>query len=197
MPRRPIFMPAWDIGLLRFCTLLLLSSHSLDGNAGMTLIAIDGPAGAGKTTLAAKFERDLSLENSVSVIHMDDLYAGWENALGEQLTQKLKEIVEAFTSQNTFTISIFNWSSNSFDSFQTIEPTNILIIEGVGAGQKVVRDRGATVYWLDIEPSIGLERVLARDGIEIELQMRRWQIDQARFFESDLTRNHADHIITS
>lgn len=163
----------------------------------MTLIAIDGPAGAGKTTLAAKFERDLSLENSVSVIHMDDLYAGWENALGEQLTQKLKEIVEAFTSRNTFTISIFNWSSNSFDSFQTIEPTNILIIEGVGAGQKVVRDSGATVYWLDIEPSIGLERVLARDGIEIELQMRRWQIDQARFFESDLTRNHADHIITS
>lgn len=163
----------------------------------MTLIAIDGPAGAGKTTFAAKFERDLSLENSVSVIHMDDLYAGWENALGEQLTQKLKEIVEAFTSRNTFTISIFNWSSNSFDSFQTIEPTNILIIEGVGAGQKVVRDSGATVYWLDIEPSIGLERVLARDGIEIELQMRRWQIDQARFFESDLTRNHADHIITS
>lgn len=163
----------------------------------MTLIAIDGPAGAGKTTLAAKFERDLSLDNSVAVIHMDDLYAGWENALDKQLTQKLTNIVEAFTSHSTFTISMFNWSSNSFDSFRTIEPTDILIIEGVGAGQKVVRDRGATLYWLDIEASIGLERVLARDGREIELRMRQWQIDQARFFESDLTRNHADHIITS
>ena len=163
----------------------------------MTLIAIDGPAGAGKTTLAAKFERDLSLDNSVSVIHMDDLYAGWENALDEHLTQKLKEIVEAFTSHSTFTISIFNWSSNSFDSFRTIEPTDILIIEGVGAGQKAVRDAGATLYWLDIEPSIGLERVLARDGLDIEIHMRTWQIDQASFFESDLTRNHADHIITS
>lgn len=163
----------------------------------MTLIAIDGPAGAGKTTLATKFERDLSLNNSVSVIHMDDLYAGWENALDEQLTQRLKEIVEAFTSHSTFTFSIFNWSSNSFDSFRTIEPTDILIIEGVGAGQKIVRDSGATLYWLDIEPSIGLERVLARDGHDIEHHMRTWQIDQARFFESDLTRNHADHIITS
>lgn len=182
---------------LHCCTVPLLLSHLLDGNAGMTLIAIDGPAGAGKTTLAAKFERDLSLNNSVSVIHMDDLYAGWENALNKQLTQKLKEIVEAFTSQSTFRISIFNWSSNSFDSFRTVEPTNILIIEGVGAGQKVVRDGGATVYWIDVDPLLGLERVLARDGLEIELHMRKWQIDQARFFESDLTRNHADHIITS
>lgn len=163
----------------------------------MTLIAIDGPAGAGKTTLAAKLEGDLSHDNSVSVIHMDDLYAGWENALDEKLTQKLKKIVEAFTSHEPFTISIFNWSTNSFDSSRRIEPTDILIIEGVGAGQKVVRESGATLYWLEIEPSIGLERVLARDGHEYELQMRRWQVDQERFFERDLTRNYADRIITA
>ncbi|CAB5108177.1 MAG: AAA family ATPase [Actinobacteria bacterium] len=163
----------------------------------MTLIAIDGPAGAGKTTLAAKLERELSLKNSVCVIHMDDLYAGWENALDEDLTQRLSEIVNAFTSHIQFTISVFNWSSNSFDSYRRIEPTDILIIEGVGAGQKVVREAAATLYWLDIEPSLGLERVLARDGFEIELHMRQWQKDQARFFESDLTRNFADHIISS
>jgi uridine kinase len=163
----------------------------------MTLIAIDGPAGAGKTTLAAKFEREFAPDNSVCVIHMDDLYAGWENALDENLTLRLSEIVNAFKSRTQFTISIFNWSSNSFDSYCTIEPTDILIIEGVGAGQKVVRESGATLYWLDIEPSLGLERVLARDGFEIELHMRQWQIDQAQFFESDLTRNYADFIITS
>ena len=163
----------------------------------MTLIAIDGPAGAGKTTLAAKLEQDLSLKNSVCVIHMDDLYAGWENALDENLTQRLSEIVNAFTSHIQFTISIFNWSSSTFDSYRTIDPTDILIIEGVGAGQKVVRESGATLYWLDIEPSLGLERVLARDGFDIELHMRQWQIDQAHFFESDATRNYADFIITS
>jgi len=36
----------------------------------MTLIAIDGPAGAGKTTLAEQFYKDFSKEQSVSVIHM-------------------------------------------------------------------------------------------------------------------------------
>ena len=38
----------------------------------MTLLAIDGPAGAGKTTFAAKLEAELSLKGTVKVIHMDD-----------------------------------------------------------------------------------------------------------------------------
>ena len=59
----------------------------------MTLIAIDGPAGAGKTTLAAQFQRDFSKVKSVSIIHMDDLYAGWENVFNERLTSTLGVIV--------------------------------------------------------------------------------------------------------
>jgi len=163
----------------------------------MTLIAIDGPAGAGKTTLATKLQTELSKERSVHVIHMDDLYAGWENALGPQLTAILSSIVNAFSAQVEFTVPIFNWVNKSFDSSRTYEPTEILIIEGVGAGQKVVRDAGATLYWLDVEPEIGLARVLNRDGFEIETQMRQWQIDQEKHFISDATRSFAEYLLTS
>lgn len=166
-------------------------------NTGMTLIAIDGPAGAGKTTLAAQFYRDFSPEKSVSVIHMDDLYSGWINALDEGLTSKLAFIVREYNAHRSFTIAIFNWLTMAFDSSLTIEPTDILIIEGVGAAQKIVRAAGATTYWLDIEPTLGLKRVLQRDGFEIESQMRQWQIDQEAHFARDLTRIHADHILTS
>ena len=58
----------------------------------MTLIAIDGPAGAGKTTLAAKFFDEFSTTKTVALIHMDDLYAGWENALDHRLTSRLADI---------------------------------------------------------------------------------------------------------
>lgn len=85
----------------------------------------------------------------------------------------------------------------SFDSTRSFKSSEILIIEGVGAGQKIVRDAGATLYWLDIEPEMGLARVLQRDGVEIESQMRRWQITQDTHFAGDATRMHADHIITS
>jgi uridine kinase len=49
------------------------------------VIAIDGPAGAGKTTLAQEIFRAFSTKSSVQVIHMDDLYDGWGNALSSDL----------------------------------------------------------------------------------------------------------------
>lgn len=163
----------------------------------MSLVAIDGPAGAGKTTLASKFFKDLCNSNTVTVIHMDDLYDGWDNALNEALTQKLKVITEAFFAHEVFHVEIFNWDIMKFDTLQRYEPADILILEGVGAAQKIVRDAGAITYWLDVEPSIGLERVLQRDGFDIRARMLQWQIDQERHFESDLTRIKAHHIVTS
>ena len=163
----------------------------------MSLIAIDGRAGAGKTTLAAKFFEELSVDKSVQVIHMDDLYNGWNNALDERLTKILELIVNAHHNIVAFEIEIFNWNSMSFDSKEEINPVDILILEGVGAGQKVVRDAGATLYWLDIDAEVGIQRVLNRDGNQIASQMKQWQIAQEIHFMRDKTRENAEHIQSS
>jgi uridine kinase len=163
----------------------------------MSLIAIDGRAGAGKTTLAAKFFEELSVDKSVQVIHMDDLYNGWNNALDERLTKTLELIVNAHHNKVAFEIEIFNWNSMSFDSKEEINPVDILILEGVGAGQKVVRDAGATLYWLDIDAEVGIQRVLNRDGNQIASQMKQWQISQETHFMRDKTRENAEHIQSS
>lgn len=163
----------------------------------MSLIAIDGRAGAGKTTLAARFFRELSVKKRVEVIHMDDLYDGWENALDEHLTKTLESIVNAHQKKEGFEIDIFNWQSMSFDSKRQINPVDILILEGVGAGQKVVRDAGATLYWLDIDADDGIARVLKRDGNQIASQMKQWQIAQEIHFMRDMTRENAGHIQSS
>ena len=163
----------------------------------MSLIAIDGRAGAGKTTLAARFFDELSVDKRVDVIHMDDLYNGWENALDEHLTKTLESIVNAHQKKEGFEIDIFNWQSMSFDSKRQINPVDILILEGVGAGQKVVRDAGATLYWLDIDADDGIARVLKRDGNQIASQMKQWQIAQEIHFLRDMTRENAGHIQSS
>ena len=163
----------------------------------MSLIAIDGRAGAGKTTLAASFYEERSADKTVAVIHMDDLYDGWENALGDRLTQTLESIVKSHQSKVAFEIDIFNWQSMSFDSKRVIHPVDILILEGVGAGQKVVRDAGATLYWLDIDAEVGIQRVLNRDGNQIASQMKQWQIAQEIHFLRDKTRENAELIQSS
>jgi pantothenate kinase-related protein Tda10 len=42
------------------------------------IIIIDGPAGSGKTTLAKSLS---GLFEKCPIIHMDEIYQGWENAL--------------------------------------------------------------------------------------------------------------------
>ena len=163
----------------------------------MSLVAIDGPAGAGKTTLAQKFYREFSTHKQVTLIHMDELYDGWNNALSQRLTRQLEIIIEAHVKREAFHLEIFNWVIMKFDELRLYEPADILVLEGVGAAQEIVRRAGAETYWLDVEPSIGLERVLRRDGFHIEGEMRKWQIEQVKYFESDLTRANAQHTITS
>jgi uridine kinase len=163
----------------------------------VTLLSIDGPAGAGKTTLAAHLEAEFSAHSTVRTIHMDDLYDGWEGALGGALTQILGEITSAHLDGKECTVKFFNWQLMKFDREEIIVPTDYLILEGVGAAQKVVREAGATTYWLDIDEETGLQRVLARDGAHIEKEMRQWQIQQSIHFAKDQTRENCEIKITS
>jgi uridine kinase len=163
----------------------------------VTLLAIDGPAGAGKTTLAAQLHAEYSVHSTVRTIHMDELYNGWDDALGQSLTDALQAITSAHLSGLTQTIKIFNWHSMKFDREEVINPTDFLILEGVGAAQKVVREAVAITYWLDIDNDTGLQRVLARDGAHIEKEMRQWQIQQSIHFAKDQTRENCEFKLTS
>lgn len=162
---------------------------------GPHLIAIDGPAGAGKTTLADEVKR--SLAGSVAIIHLDDIYDGWDNALGQSLTENLSRIVENHFLQKKFDLNIYDWSSASFASVRAIDPVEILIVEGVGSVQEVVRTKALATIWVEIDPVIGLERVLARDGEEIRSEMLAWQAAQEDHFAFTKAADLADFVITS
>ena len=161
------------------------------------VLAIDGPAGAGKTTLAAHLVKVLSVSGSLSVIHMDWIYDGWEGALGTSLTEKLSAIIGSLQKGETIKLDIYNWHSGVFDQVREIAPAKVLIIEGVGAAQKLIRDSGATSIWLDIAPEAGMKRVLARDGDAIEAQMKGWLITQDKYFHRDLTPQSTDFSLSA
>jgi uridine kinase len=169
----------------------------LAGSAGVMLLAIDGPAGSGKTTLAAKLEGEYQLSSTVHVIHMDDLYNGWEHALSEELSLKLSEIVQAHQSGKNFNIKRFNWITMEFGETELIKATKVLILEGVGAAQKIVRDAGAKTFWIETSPEIGLQRVLDRDGHHLRDLMLHWQSYQDAHFKVDKTAENCDVKLTS
>jgi uridine kinase len=161
------------------------------------IIAIDGPAGAGKTTLAREMHLALSLEMSVNVIHMDDLYDGWNNALSEDLTQILLYLVRQHKNKKPAVIRKYNWATSSFSESEEIAPADLLILEGVGSGDKELQGDLAALIWIDIDPEIGVKRVLERDGSQVADEMKKWVGAQKEYFSQHSTREKADFILTT
>ena len=161
------------------------------------IIAIDGPAGAGKTTLSHDIKLALAQRYSINEIHMDDLYDGWENALSSQLTDVLSYIVSAHKSSKPISISTYDWHAGAFSPADQLEKSELLILEGVGSGQSAIRDSLAALIWIDIDDSKGVARVLERDGREIENQMSKWLSTQAQHFRDEGTQNAADFVLTT
>ena len=80
------------------------------------IIAIDGPAGAGKSTLAKRIKSNLQEQSGLKtvIVHMDDLYDGWENALTDQLTKTLiNQILIPVSLSKNFGYRKYNWLSQS------------------------------------------------------------------------------------
>jgi uridine kinase len=161
------------------------------------IIAIDGPAGAGKTTLAHEIYLAISLKMSVSVIHMDDLYDGWDNALGTDLSKVLLYLADQHKQMKPAKISRYNWTTSSFEDSEEIAPSDLLILEGVGSGNMAVQDDLAALIWIDIDPEIGVKRVIDRDGAHVADEMRKWLGTQEEYFSQHSTREKADFILTT
>lgn len=159
------------------------------------VITIDGPAGAGKSTMAAHLAPLLDPRfGDAPIVHMDDLYRGWDDALTPQLSATLKDqILTPISLGKRGGYRAWDWSKNCPGKVVSIPPHPFLILEGVGASQRVVRPFASTMVWIGIEPSSGLKRVIERDSSIVadieafERRMQVWQGDEVLHFERERT----------
>ena len=176
---------------------LIAALLDLCSEKAQPIIAIDGPAGAGKTTLAHEIFLALSPKMSVNVIHMDDLYYGWENALSPDLTSILQYLSSQHQKRSAANIQRYNWTTSSFGEVEILEPADLLILEGVGSGDKAIQDEFSALIWIDIDPAIGVNRVIGRDGPQVADEMNKWLGTQQEYFSQHSTREKADFILTT
>jgi len=156
--------------------------------------AIDGVAGAGKTTLAAQLNLDLP---GSQIVHMDDLFNGWQEPLSPELTRRvINEILDPFINGKEFVYRKFNWYLEVFDETIKVSPADTLLLEGVGAGQRAFRKMLSRIIWVELDPAAGFERVIARDGERVKTQMENFLKDQKKHFAAELTNLVADYTIS-
>jgi uridine kinase len=176
---------------------LIEALHDLTKTLPTPIITIDGPAGAGKTTLASHLSISLGNYFSTSVIHMDDLYNGWEDPFGEPFIAALKTITESHAKKKSYVVSQYDWALGEYGPAKSFQPTQLLILEGVGSSTSHIRDVVAASIWIDIKPEVGLQRVLTRDGTSIATEMQQWLKTQETFFTAEKSAELADFALTT
>lgn len=154
------------------------------------LVCIDGPAGAGKTTLS---ELLLARHPHAQIVHLDDLYAGWDHALDAALTERLiRHIRKPFVAGEPIRYPRFDWYANRFGDDVEVLETTLLVVEGVGAAQAAMRSAATVSVFIDVDPEVGRTRVIERDGDTSAGHIDDWQRQEQRHFDADGTRRGVD-----
>lgn len=150
------------------------------------LICVDGPAGSGKTTLAAA----IAALTSARVLHMDDLYDGWDGL--PHVTDQLDRILQPLTAGTPGSYRRYDWDREEYAETVAVDPTALLVLEGVGSGSRPVSSVSTVLVWVVAPADLRLDRGLVRDGAHLESRWRQWMLDEAAHFERDQTAARAD-----
>lgn len=161
---------------------------------GAPVIVIDGPAGAGKTSTAAAIVAVVA-PRSAAVIHMDDLYDGW-GGLDDELTDYLSEDLEPqIRAGEDITHRCYDWHAGEFGPSQHVPETDVLIIEGVGAGQPALADVADLAIWVEAPRDVCEQRWRDRDGAAMNAHMPQWWEAQDAHFARYRTKERADLMV--
>jgi uridine kinase len=155
------------------------------------LICIDGPAGAGKTTLAAR----LTALAPVRVVHMDELYDGWDGLADVHHT--LTALLRPLGAGDPGGYRRFDWHAGAFGETVTVPPSPLLVIEGVGSAPQAIAGLVTALAWVEAPQDLRRVRGLTRDGDDFAPHWARWAAAEEAYFDAEQTRGRADLVVAT
>ncbi len=160
------------------------------------LVCVDGPAGSGKTTLAASIRRAVPREVSCRVLHLDDLYPGWDG-LRAGVEHVGRSVVAPFAAGRPGRYRRYDWVAQRPGVWVDVPLVDLLVIEGVGAGASAYAAAITFLVWVEAAEADRLARGLARDGLATREQFVRWMAAEAPYLSGEGTRSRADLILST
>ncbi len=165
------------------------------------LLSIDGPAGSGKTTLAEAVARGFDeLDHRASgsaadvrILHMDDLFPGWSGL--PQIDEQLDGLLGPLGEGRTGRYRRYDWLAGEFAETVTVEPVQLLVLEGVGSGASRFDALRTVLAWVEAPYDLRLRRGIDRDGEAFAPHWEQWARDETELFTRERTRERADVIV--
>ncbi|GAA5119284.1 AAA family ATPase [Alloalcanivorax gelatiniphagus] len=154
------------------------------------LVCVDGPAGSGKTTLAAALA---DVVDATQVVHCDELLEGWRGLPG--LSATVEALLRPLAAGETGRWRRWDWHADAWAEWRDVRPGGLLVLEGVGSWSPPVADLVGLLVWVEASPDVRRARGLERDGEAMRAHMERWRLDEHALFERHATRACADLVV--
>jgi energy-coupling factor transporter ATP-binding protein EcfA2 len=158
------------------------------------LLCIDGPAGSGKTTLAATVLDAVPPGMTAGAVHMDDVYPGW-SGLAEGVDRVARLLLEPMSRGEPGGFRRYDWHAGREAEWHEVPRVDLLVVEGVGAGAAAYQHLISTLVWVEAPRELRLRRGLDRDGEGVRDHWLRWTADEDTWHERDRTRDRADLVL--
>ena len=153
------------------------------------LICVDGPAGSGKTTLA----EEVASLSGAPVIHMDDLFEGWDGLPG--VTDQLDTLLPPLATGWPGSYRRWDWPGHAWAETVVVPAAPILVLEGVGSGARKHADLITMLAWVEVPYDLRMSRGLERGGVGVAENWRQWAVDEQEVFARERTRERADLVL--
>lgn len=168
------------------------------------LVCVDGPAGSGKTTLAAALDRGFrealpppgtpAEPARVRTLHMDDVYDGWAG-LAAGMATVASSVVAPLSTGEPGRYRRYDWHRMAFAEEHTVPPCDVLVVEGVGSGGSAYDAAITCLVWVEAPSDVRLRRGLDRDGEQTRAQWLAWCDQEEAMFAGERTRERADLVV--
>jgi uridine kinase len=174
----------------------------------MRVIAVDGRSGAGKTSLAGALTGALTgggltceglagarrAGRAAPVVHLEDLYGGWDG-LERGIELLVDAVLEPLAAGRTAAVPRWDWIRRDWAEPWLLEPPELLIVEGVGAGARRAAAYASLLIWLEAPAPVRRRRALDRDGETFAPYWEQWAAQEDALLAREHTPERADLVL--
>jgi uridine kinase len=154
------------------------------------VVAIDGRSGSGKTRLSGLLREELG----APVVSLEDLYGGWDG-LERGIDLLVTEVLEPLAAGRTARVPRYDWITRTWGAPTPLDPPELLIVEGVGAGARRAAVFESLVVWLEAPDAVRKKRALGRDGETFTPYWDYWAAQEDAMLARERTPERVDVLI--